>query len=307
MTIVLDTNPHAWATLHEELPLSKAVANVLVFINAHLAFNNANQVAVIASHTQRAVWLYPRPSTSSSGEDTEMVDASDLTERDGKAINDANKYRPFALIERDLLLSLRELVSSTTENELSSSTTTQMAGALTLALSFINKATIAYSGMSAGLDDKPASDTNDSAVQGAPSGLQSRIFVLSVSGDLAHQYIPIMNTTFAAQSKRISIDILKLAGDTVFLQQACDATKGIYMEPRNPKGLLQYLMIAFLSDQRTREHLVVPIQEMVDFRASCFCHRNVVDMGFVCSICLSSMSPLLHVWNRPSHSNLYLY
>jgi transcription initiation factor TFIIH subunit 3 len=25
----------------------------------------------------------------------------------------------------------------------------------------------------------------------------------------------------------------------------------------------------------------------VDFRAACFCHRNVVDTGFVCSVCLS--------------------
>ena len=49
-----------------------------------------------------------------------------------------------------------------------------------------------------------------------------------------------MNTTFAAQRLRIPIDILKLAGDTVFLQQASDATKGIYMQPRNPQGLLQY-------------------------------------------------------------------
>lgn len=30
----------------------------------------------------------------------------------------------------------------------------------------------------------------------------------------------------------------------------------------------------------------------VDFRAACFCHRRVVDVGFVCSICLSSESDL---------------
>jgi transcription initiation factor TFIIH subunit 3 len=203
-------------------------------------------------------------------------------------VNDANKYRPFALVEHELLMSMRELVSSTTEQDLLSSTTTQMAGALTLALSYINKATIAYSGTSQDQDDKPSLDLNDGTTQGIPKGLRSRIFVLSVSGDLAHQYIPIMNTTFAAQNKRIPIDILKLAGDTVFLQQACDATKGIYIQPRNKQGLLQYLMVAFLPDQGVREHLVVPTQEMVDFRAACFCHRNVVDIGFVCSICLSS-------------------
>lgn len=30
-----------------------------------------------------------------------------------------------------------------------------------------------------------------------------------------------------------------------------------------------------------------PGQGNVDFRASCFCHRKVVDVGFVCSVCLS--------------------
>src|ERR1700709_1978660 len=88
LVIVLDTNPHAWALLAPTLPLSKAIANILVFINAHLAVNNANQVAVVASHSHRAVWLYPRPPSSS--EDVEM---SDVT---FPHLHSANKYRTFA-------------------------------------------------------------------------------------------------------------------------------------------------------------------------------------------------------------------
>ncbi|RDW66035.1 hypothetical protein BP6252_09670 [Coleophoma cylindrospora] len=276
LVIVLDTNPHAWALLSSTLPLSKAIANLLVFINAHLAVNNANQVAVVASHSHRAAWLYPRP--PSSGPDTEMDDAN-------TSLDDANKYRPFALIEDSLLKSLRSLIASTTEKEVASTNTTQMAGALTLALSYINKATTTYSDTSSSSLSKPATDTLSTSE--TLQGLQSRILVLSVSGDLAHQYIPIMNTTFAAQRLRIPIDILKLAGDTVFLQQASDTTKGIYLQCRSPQGLLQYLMLAFLPDQIARKNLVAPTQEVVDFRAACFCHRRVVDVGFVCSICLS--------------------
>lgn len=205
-------------------------------------------------------------------------------------LEDTNKYRPFALIEECLLTSLRNLISTTSELDISSTTTTQMAGALTLALSYINKATLAYS------DTDPSTKPTTLDSTDTPSGLQSRILVVSVSGDLAHQYIPIMNTTFAAQRLRIPIDILKLAGDTVFLQQASDATKGVYMQLRNPQGLLQYLMMTFLPDQMSRKHLVAPTQEVVDFRAACFCHRRVVDVGFVCSICLSSMLSLsLHM------------
>ncbi|KAF7880752.1 uncharacterized protein EAF01_011917 [Botrytis porri] len=277
LVIILDTNPHAWEILSSTLPLSKAIANLLVFVNAHLAVNNANQVAIIASHCHRAVWLYPAPPFPS--EDTEMGGSTTHSPPD-----DANKYRQFALIENTLLNSVRNLIDSTTEQEISTTTTTQMAGALTLALSYINKQLSAYSDVSAA-DSKPT--TSDITPSDSTTGLQSRILVLSVSGDLAHQYIPIMNTTFAAQRMRIPIDILKLAGDTVFLQQASDTTRGIYMHLKNPQGLLQYLMMAFLPDQTSRKDLIAPTQEVVDFRAACFCHRKVVDVGFVCSICLS--------------------
>jgi len=33
---------------------------------------------------------------------------------------------------------------------------------------------------------------------------------------------------------------------------------------------------------------VAPTASYVDFRAACFCHRRVVDLGFVCSVCLAS-------------------
>ncbi|KAE8243709.1 hypothetical protein A4X13_0g6980, partial [Tilletia indica] len=33
--------------------------------------------------------------------------------------------------------------------------------------------------------------------------------------------------------------------------------------------------------------LRLPTLDSVDFRAACFCHRKVVDVGFVCSVCLS--------------------
>ena len=100
-----------------------------------------------------------------------------------------------------------------------------------------------------------------------------------------------MNTIFACQRLSIPIDIAKIAGDTVFLQQASDATKGLYMKLEHPQGLLQYLMMGFLPDASSRRHLINPTQIGVDFRAACFCHRKVVDVGFVCSICLSSKPP----------------
>lgn len=198
--------------------------------------------------------------------------------------DDANHYRPFHLIQSTLLAALKNLYTSTTPTDLTP--TTSIAGALTLALTYINKMQMLQSTTNPAATNTNPSDP--SAQAAAQPSLLPRILMLSVSGDLAHQYIPIMNTIFACQRLSIPIDICKIAGDTVFLQQASDATHGTYIALEHPRGLLQYLMMGFLPDQTSRRWVVAPTAVGVDFRAACFCHRTVVDVGFVCSICLSS-------------------
>lgn len=219
----------------------------------------------------------------------------------GVPTTQTNKYRPFRVVEEQVNQNLKQLIDSTTSEDLRGNTSTMLAGALTLALSHINRRSIAWAEEHGGADlEDTAGDGGGGAgaAASAPSRypassdderLQSRILIVSVSGssDSAHQYIPVMNSIFACQRLHIPIDVCKLSGDAVFLQQACDATKGVYMFVEQPRGLLQYLMMAFLPDQRSRRHLVLPTREDVDFRAACFCHRKVVNVGFVCSICLS--------------------
>ena len=67
--------------------------------------------------------------------------------------------------------------------------------------------------------------------------------VLRSSGDIANQYVSVMNSIFAAQRQKVPVDIVKIAGDTVFLQQASEATGGVYMKLEYPDALLQYLMV----------------------------------------------------------------
>ncbi|KAL4741995.1 TFIIH subunit Tfb4/p34 [Aspergillus similis] len=315
LTVIIDTNPHAWALLEQseknQLSLSTALANILVFLNAHLACNYANEVAVVASHTHKAAWLYPSPTlpttSADSDGDVEMGNNNNMSASgDSGSPSQVNKYRPFRIVEEQVTSNLRHLVDSTTRDDLDSGASTMMAGALTLALSHINRRTIAWAEAHGGGDASSLSrsgdpDTSTTSMiarrsttttatnDGAAEGLQSRILIISVSSATgsAHQYIPIMNGIFACQRLHIPIDVCKLSGDAVFLQQASDATKGIYMSVSEPRGLLQYLMMAFLPDQRSRKHLVLPTRVDVDFRAACFCHRRVVDIGFVCSICLS--------------------
>lgn len=52
--------------------------------------------------------------------------------------------------------------------------------------------------------------------------------------------------------------------------------------------LLQWL---FLPDQDQRSQLTLPPPIHVDYRAACFCHRNLIEIGYVCSVCLSSKFP----------------
>ncbi|KAF2869688.1 TFIIH subunit Tfb4/p34 [Massariosphaeria phaeospora] len=304
LAIVLDTNPHAWAHLSSTLPLRNALANILVFINAHLASGNANEVVVIAAHSHRAVFLYPTPKTptprnNSNGNgngaangDVDMNETGAGSMEDGGpkdvSISDnPNKYRPFAVVESAILQNFAALLDATTPAHLAATPTTLIGGALSLALSYIAKSTLLRSPLDSVVDNPLSALADSETLHTKRESLTSRILIVSVSGDLANQYIPVMNSIFAAQRKRIPIDILKLAGDTVLLQQASDATGGVYMKPDRPEGLLQYLMMAFLPDTTARRSLVMPSAGGVDFRAACFCHRNVVDIGYVCSVCLS--------------------
>ncbi|KAI4946211.1 hypothetical protein J4E86_008915 [Alternaria arbusti] len=293
LAIVLDTNPHAWAHLSSTLSLSAALANILVFINAHLASGNANEVAVIASHSHKTTFLYPTPAEPQPQLRGGHTNGHAQTnghgkDKEGHMAESANKYRPFAVVESAILRNFAKLLNETKESHLEATPTTLIGGALSMALTHINKQTILHAPTAASAESTSLAalaDSENTHVDRVP--LTSRILIVSVSGDLANQYIPVMNSIFAAQRKRIPIDILKLAGDTVLLQQASDATGGIYMKPDRPEGLLQYLMMAFLPDVTARTSLIVPSAGGVDFRAACFCHRRVVDIGFVCSVCLS--------------------
>ncbi|KAI0505299.1 TFIIH subunit Tfb4/p34 [Xylaria bambusicola] len=297
LTVVIDTNPRAWAAIHDLLPISKAIANIFVFVNAHLSYGNENQVAIVAAHTNRAVWLYPpspnpdqalsrRRNGSSSGPDVEMtgVDSQGHRPREPQLGTSANKYPQFAQVESSILSSLRSLIDSTSPSDLNP--TTLISGALSMALSYIHKTSLAFEAPKTSTN--PANPTTAPSTKAAILNLHARILVISVSESEPAQYIPTMNAVFAASHARIPIDTLSLYSAPTFLQQAAFITNGIFLSAgANPRGLLTYLMFGFLSDIEARTSLITPTQDSVDFRAACFCHRNVVDTGFVCSICLS--------------------
>ncbi|KAG2471334.1 TF2H3 factor, partial [Polypterus senegalus] len=70
-------------------------------------------------------------------------------------------------------------------------------------------------------------------------------------------------------------------------------------------GLLQQWV--FLPDPDQRSQLVLPPPVHVDYRAACFCHRNLIEIGYVCSVCLSSYAtcvcPVMAAFFYASQSN----
>ncbi|XP_027431865.1 general transcription factor IIH subunit 3 isoform X3 [Zalophus californianus] len=95
------------------------------------------------------------------------------------------------------------------------------------------------------------------------------------------------NQEMKSRILNILIDACVLDSDSGLLQQACDITGGLYLKVPQMPSLLQYLLWVFLPDQDQRSQLILPPPVHVDYRAACFCHRNLIEIGYVCSVCLS--------------------
>jgi transcription initiation factor TFIIH subunit 3 len=156
-------------------------------------------------------------------------------------------YRAFAQVKVHVTRNLQHLLSEQTlisEQTLRSMPNgTQLAGALSLGLTYINRLQI----------DSPLNP---------PS---ARILIVSTSQDSKGQYIPIMNTIFAAQKAKIQIDVVRIGGgakttESTFLQQASYTTNGVYtpLEATKLSQLPQYLLQLYAADQAARSHLVFP-------------------------------------------------
>ncbi|KAK9472365.1 TFIIH subunit Tfb4/p34 [Dipodascopsis tothii] len=200
-------------------------------------------------------------------------------------------YRPFKDLDDAVVEQLEALLQRTRADDVAGwPDRALISGALSQALAYANR--IINPDNSAALAASAAADMQGTTTTGVGSALgpamDARILVVNVSSELASQYVAIMNCIFAAQKMHVPVDVCRLGtDDTVFLQQAADTTGGVYIRLDHPRGLVQYLMTAFMPDPSLRKHLVMPAQGSIDFRPACFCHRRIVDIGYVCNVCLS--------------------
>ncbi|KFO95753.1 General transcription factor IIH subunit 3, partial [Calypte anna] len=269
LVIVIDTNPIWWgkkALGEAEFTLSKCIDAAMVMGNSHLIMNRTNRLAVIASHTQESRFLYPGKRWSSADL---LADGGGSMESNCSGSKDG-KYELLTAINEAIAEEVKDLMTKTEMK--GQQTETLLAGSLAKALCCI----LLVMGFSKLLFRTVSNEE-----------MKSRILVIKAAEDSALQYMNFMNVIFAAQKQSILIDACVLDSDSGLLQQACDITGGIYLKVPHMPSLLQYLLWVFLPDQEQRSQLVLPPPVHVDYRAACFCHRNLIEIGYVCSVCLS--------------------
>ncbi|KAI1721197.1 transcription factor tfb4 domain-containing protein [Ditylenchus destructor] len=115
-----------------------------------------------------------------------------------------------------------------------------------------------------------------------------RIVIINLAADLSNEQNTLMNLFFSANQHSMEVDVAFLTNPVPILQQACDITSGTHMIVDTPHRLIQYLMQNCLGGSREcRDAFSMWKEEDIDYRTTCHCHNKLVNIGWVCSVCLS--------------------
>lgn len=270
LTIIFDISAESWSKA-TGFDLRSVLEALAIGINSHLALNNSNKIAIIASSGDGAQFLYPdtkheehKVVNTQSRSVTPEMDEEEIVLKKTRFVND-QMYRQFRNVDETFLENLYDILSNLLKNDLKQPKN-HISSALSLSLAFTNK------------------------IQLLNPQYKARILCINLSPDEHLQYIQIMNSIFACQKMKINIDVCQLSSNSTFLQQASDSTNGVYLKISKQSGLVQYFTTALGIDPSLRSILLKPNVGDIDFRASCFLTGKVVDVGYVCSVCLCILS-----------------
>lgn len=283
LALLVDASPAGWAALRrpqapdlQPLGAESYIQQVLAFVNAYLLQSEDNELAVwgVAAGASRLLWASP------SLEAALGRDAAGGGGGGGGGDGSSLGADPASTA---VLAGLRQLCAAAGGAPAADDTNGEAAGeaawsaATARALCQLHKA------------GRSASDgTQRTAPEQQRRGAPPRLLCLKAAPDSPPQYLASMNAAFSAQRCGVVVDACVLgAGHSAFLQQAAHLTGGVYVRPARPAALLQYLLAVFLASPAERQWLALPAATPVDLRASCFCHRRPVDIGYACSVCLS--------------------
>ncbi|CAK9440180.1 uncharacterized protein LODBEIA_P42800 [Lodderomyces beijingensis] len=294
LAIILDVSPQGWYNLRNTITLVDVAKSLLVFLNSHLSLNNSNQVAFLASSPLKSEFFYPHPNAKSTTVENSRISAG--------------MYRQFKNVNEVIIEELIKFLELTSKQESLHKVNNRhstITGAISMALTYTNRiltldqsiTTTMASAMTTASMNKSGnassgSSGNISTTSATP--MKSRILIVSASdSDDNLNYIPLMNCIFTAQKLKVSIDIAKLGfKNSSYLQQASDATNGVYLHIEDPRGIIQVLSTAFFIEPSLRPYVILPTNTQVNYKASCFLTKKPVDLGYVCSVCLCIMSKI---------------
>ncbi|KAM9933888.1 hypothetical protein OXX80_006502 [Metschnikowia pulcherrima] len=311
LTVIVDLSPRAWHAVAPQASLSETMKSLLVFLNAHLALNNSNQVAVVASSPLGSRFLHPSPGgryedesgarEAGTGENGVEQDGPDKRSSGAAHLINDGMYRQFRVVDTAVLSELNaefQRLESRPEQALSDAST--LSGALSMALTYTNRmlhldqsiVTTQASAITATTSAvNSATDTTAHAGPASATAMDARILIVSASDTHDTNYIAVMNAIFAAQKMKVPVDVARLGPHaSPYLQQAADATKGVYLHISEPRGLVQTLCTAYFIEASLRSVVILPTNTNVDYKASCFVTGKPVDIGYVCAVCLCIMS-----------------
>lgn len=295
LTIILDISPRGWYSIKDSISLQDVAKSLLVFLNGHLSINNSNQVSFIVSLPQTSKFLYPHPSNQKTSTTDSKISPG--------------MYRQFKNVNEVVLEELNRFIKETSEISVVSTArrNSSITGAISMALTYTYRMSILdqsiqtttasainTSSINAKQSDASSSSTTAGIVPSTSTSIKSRILIVSANdGDDSINYIPLMNCIFTAQKLKVSIDVAKLGfKNSSYLQQASDATNGVYLHIEDPQGIIQVLTTAFFIEPNLRPYVILPTNTQVNYKASCFITKRPVDVGFVCSVCLCIMSKI---------------
>ncbi|KAG6866710.1 hypothetical protein C0991_011369 [Blastosporella zonata] len=171
LSVLVDLSPSQWhLSAQAGLPLDSFLAQLLAFLNAHVASKHENTLAVFGAFPGKSLNLY---SSTDPTPDTQVIDP--------------NSYPPFKLVDSTIVTRIMEEFDDLGDPP--EEAPTSLVSALTKALCYINRVNL------------PLTSTSNKRVDGLDPAIlpDPRILILSVSPDLSTSYIPIMNAIFSAQ------------------------------------------------------------------------------------------------------------
>ncbi|XP_073532281.1 general transcription factor IIH subunit 3 isoform X2 [Phyllobates terribilis] len=325
LVIVVDVNPIWWgqqALSHSVVTLPKCIDAVMVMGNSHLFMGRNNKLAVIASHLQESRLLFPGKQWRCGDltEESAILESNASGSKDGKyeLLTAANDLIADEI--KDLMTKSGEIKRQRTDTVLAGSLAKALCyinriskeskageevksrilvikAAEDSALQYMNFMNVIFAAQKQNiLIDACVLDTDSGLLQQSPGPdeLHPRVLKEIIEEILEPLSIIFENSWRTGEVpedwRRANVVPIFKKGKKVDpgnYRPACDITGGLYLKIPQVNSLLQYLLWVFLPDPDQRSQLNLPPPVHVDYRAACFCHRNLIEIGYVCSVCLS--------------------